>query len=387
MGPERVRDERKGEETMPIPMTDLKVQYRALKGELDAALADVLENTAFILGPAVERFEQAFAAYHGVEHCVGVSNGTDALKLALCACGIGAGDEVLTTPFTFGATVEAICEVGAKPVFVDIEPDYFSLDVSQVEASLTARTRAIIPVHLYGHPVDMDPLLALAQDRGITVVEDAAQAHGARYGDRLVGTMGQVACFSFYPGKNLGAYGDAGGLITRDGDLAETVRRLRNHGQDPTQKFWYDRLGYNHRMDGFQGAVLDVKLRHLDSWNDLRRQHADRYRELLGGLADVALPAEAPYARHVYHLFVVRVPDREALGDALKADGVATGVQYPVPLHLTPAYAYLGHSKGDFPVCEEAAPRILALPMYPELTDEQLSTIAGSVRRFRGLTA
>ena len=372
---------------MQIPMTDLKVQYGALKDEIDAALAGVLENTAFILGPAVDRFEQAFAGYHGAKHCVGVSNGTDALKLALCACGVGSGDEVVTASFTFGATVEAICEVGAKPVFVDVEPDYFSLDVSRVEASLTKRTRVILPVHLYGHPVDMDPLLELAEDRGLTVIEDAAQAHGAQYKGRLAGTMGRAACFSFYPGKNLGAYGDAGGLITDDGGLAETVRSLRNHGQDPTRKFWYELLGFNHRMDGFQGAVLDVKLRYLDDWNGLRRQHADRYRELLGGLGRVVLPREAPYAKHVYHLFVMRVPDREALGNALKADGIATGVQYPVPLHLTPAYAYLGYREGDFPVCEKAAGEILALPMYPELTDEQIVYITDKVRAFYGQTA
>ena len=367
---------------MQIPMTDLKVQYAHLKDEMDAALAEVLNSTAFILGPAVQRFEEAFAAYHGATHCIGVSNGTDALKLALRAAGVGAGDEVITTAFTFGATAEAVCEIGARPVFVDVEPRYFTMDVAQVEKALTDRTRALLPVHLYGHPVDMGPIMELAQARNLMVVEDAAQAHGARYRDRPVGALGHVACFSFYPGKNLGAYGDAGGVVTRDDALAESIRTLRNHGQDSAQKFWYLELGYNHRMDGFQGAVLGVKLPHLDRWNEQRRRHADRYRELLGGLEMLTLPSEAPYAHHVYHLFVLRAPDREALAGALKQAGIATGTQYPVPLHLTPAYAFLGYRKGDFPVCEAACEEILALPMYPELTEDQIVYISEKIHAF-----
>ena len=367
---------------MQIPMTDLKVQYENLKDEMDAALAEVLNTTAFILGPSVERFEEAFAAYHGVKCCVGVSNGTDALKLALRAVGVGPGDEVITTVFTFGATVEAICEVGARPVFVDIESRYYTMDVAQIQGKITEKTRAILPVHLYGHPVDMDALLKLATERKLAVVEDAAQAHGARYKERLVGALGDIACFSFYPGKNLGAYGDAGGVITDNGALAQTLRMLRNHGQDPTRKFYYQERGFNHRMDGFQGAVLGVKLPHLTRWNDRRRAHAARYRELLGDLEVLALPSEAPFAHHVYHLFVMRTADRDGLGAALKEEGVATGVQYPVPLHLTPAYASLGHGAGDFPVCEKVCSEVIALPMYPELTEEQVAHVAATIHRF-----
>lgn len=364
-----------------VPMNDLKIQYGTIKEEMDAALAEVIDNCSFILGPQVQAFEAAYAAYCGTRHAIGVSNGTDALKLALVAVGIGPGDEVITTPHTFGATVEAILQIGAKPVLADIVPDYFTLDVEQVEARLTARTRAIIPVHIYGQMADMDPLVELARERGLKIIEDAAQAHGALYRGKRAGSIGDIGCFSFYPGKNLGAYGDAGGLVTSDDALAERLRQLRNHGQDPTKKFFYRELGYNHRMDGLQGAVLKVKLPHLDGWNQLRRQVAARYDEGLGDLAPVTVPAAAAYGEHVYHLYVIRVPDRDELAAALKKHGIQTAVQYPHPLHLTAAFADLGHRKGDLPVCEQACKEIISLPMFPDLTDAQVEHVIDRVRR------
>lgn len=364
-----------------VPMNDLRLQHAQLKGEMEAVLAQVVQSCAFISGPQVQAFEQAFAAYQGVKHCIGVSNGTDALKLALQAVGVGRGDEVLTSPHTFAATIEAICEVGARPVLVDIEAHHYTLDVAQLAAQFSERTRAIIPVHIYGHPVDMDPLLALAAARGVAVIEDAAQAHGARYKGRLAGAMGQVGCFSFYPGKNLGAYGDAGGLVTQDDGIAQKLRLLRNHGQDPGRKFYYLMPGYNHRMDGFQGAVLKVKLPHLDQWNERRRQIAARYAAVLGDVPGLVLPAEADWARHVYHLYVVRVPDRDQLAAELKKKGIDTAVQYPHPLHLTPGYEFLGYREGSLPACERACRQILSLPMFPELKDDQVDYVAEQLRR------
>lgn len=364
-----------------VPMNDLKIQYAQIKSEIDAAMAAVVANTSFILGPQVAAFEQAWADYNDVKHCVGVSNGTDALKVALRALDVGAGDEVITTSFTFGATIETICELGARPVFVDIEANYFSLDVGQVAERCTDKTKAIIPVHIYGHPVDMDPLLNLANERGIAVVEDAAQAHGARYREQAVGSLGKVGCFSFYPGKNLGAYGDAGGIISDDDELVGRMRQLRNHGQDPRRKFWYNDLGYNHRMDGLQGAVLEVKLRYLDQGNQRRRQVAARY-DALADLEQVAVPLVADYAHHVYHLYVIRVPDRDALGTALKEEGVATAVQYPHPLHLTTAYEFLGYREGHLPVCEQACREIISLPMFADLEDGQVDYVVDCVRQY-----
>ncbi len=365
-----------------VPINDLNIQYAQIKDEIDAAMAEVLANTSFILGPQVSSFERAWADYNGVKHCVGVSNGTDALKIALRALGVGSGDEVITTSFTFGATIEAICELGARPVFVDIEPNYFTMNVEEVAARCCDKTKVIIPVHIYGHPVDMEPLVKLAEERGVAVVEDAAQAHGARYRGRLVGGLGRVGCFSFYPGKNLGAYGDAGGIISDDDELVSRMRQLRNHGQDPTRKFWYDELGYNHRMDGLQGAVLGVKLRYLDAGNERRRQVAADYDEAMADLEQVRVPQVAEYAHHVYHLYVIRVPDREVLGAALKGEGVMTAVQYPHPLHLTTAYEFLGYREGDLPVCEQACREIISLPMFPDLEDEQVNYVVDCIRQY-----
>ena len=367
-----------------VPMNDLSLQYRQLKEEVDLALNEVIEDTAFILGPKVQAFESSYATYQGVDHCVGVSNGTDALKLALRAGGIGPGCEVVTTPFTFGATVEAIVEVGAKPVMVDIEESYYTLDVDLLDGSLSSKTRAIIPVHLYGHPADLSPILDIARKRDLLVVEDAAQAHGARYRGQLVGSIGHVGAFSFYPGKNLGAYGDAGGLVTNDDDIARRIRLLRNHGQDPDGKFRYLEPGYNHRMDGFQGAVLQVKLPHLDGWNERRRQVAARYIRNLSDVAGIATPVEADYAYHVYHLFVIRCPSRDDLARDLVRNGVQTAVHYPRPLHLTPAFEGLGYRRGDFPVSERCCDEILSLPMFPELQDEQIDYVCDLVRQYIG---
>lgn len=368
--------------SLEVPISDLKVQYGMIKEEIDDAIGGVIDSCAFILGPSVAAFEASFAEYCGVSHCVGVSNGTDALFLALKALDIGAGDEVITTPHTFGATVEAICEVGASPVFVDIDEEHYTLDVEQVADCVTERTRAVIPVHMYGQTADMDPMLALAAGQGFAVIEDAAQAQGACYNGRRAGSMGNVGCFSFYPGKNLGAYGDAGGITSNDDGLNVRLRRLRNHGMAPGAKFVYDELGYNHRMDGLQGAILDVKLRHLDDWNARRRAAATRYHEGLADLDMLRLPAEADYASHVYHLYVIRAPRRDELAAALSRAGIQTAVHYPNALHLTPAYRFLGHGPGSFPLCEAICDEILSLPMYPELEVDQIDHVIEQVSGF-----
>ena len=364
-----------------VPMNDLRRQHAQIGAEIEMALSEVIDGCSFILGPQVERFEAAFAAYCQTAHCVGVSSGTDALRLALQAAGIGAGDEVITTPLTFGATLEAICHVGARPVLVDIDPQYYTLDPRHLRAALTVRTRAILPVHIYGQMADMAPIMALAAERNLVVIEDAAQAHGARYNGATAGGVGRVGCFSFYPGKNLGAYGDAGGITTSDDVLAERLRRLRNHGQAKGDKFNYLEVGGNHRMDGMQGAVLDVKLRHLEMWNEQRRSLAARYSALLAGLEAVQLPAEASYARHVYHLYALRVHDRAALAASLRTEGIETAVQYPHPLHLTPAFADLGYQRGDFPVCEQVCAELLSVPLFAGMTEEQLDYVVDAIFR------
>ena len=369
---------------MTVPMNDLSLQYQQIKEEVDLVLNEVIEENSFILGPRVKAFESSYAQYQGVDHCIGVSNGTDALKLALRASGIGVGCEVVTTPVTFGATVEAIIEVGATPVLVDIEEECYTLDVDLLEASLSAKTRAIIPVHIYGHPAELFPIIKVAKERNLLVIEDAAQAHGARYRDQLVGSIGDMGCFSFYPGKNLGAYGDAGGIVTRADDLARKLRLLRNHGQDPNGKFSYLEPGYNHRMDGFQGAVLDVKLPYLDGWNEKRRQIAERYVRNLSSVDGITTPVETDNAYHVYHLFVVRCQRRDELANHLRENGIHTAVHYPHPLHLTPAFCNLGYGSGDFPVSERCCEEILSLPMFPELRNEQIDYVCEKMYQFLG---
>jgi dTDP-4-amino-4,6-dideoxygalactose transaminase len=362
---------------MQIPLVDLVAQYQPIKPEVMQAIEDVLGSMHLFLGPNAGALEEEFAAYCGTEFCVSVSNGTDALHLALRAAGIGAGDEVITVSHTFFATAEAIVMAGATPVFVDINPDSYTLDANQLEERITPRTRAIIPVHLYGRMCDMDPILEIAARRGLVVIEDSAQAHGAEYRGKRAGSLGQLGCFSFYYSKNLGAYGEAGAVTTSDPSLAAQLRRLRDHGSDT--RYYHAEFGFNGRMDEIQAAVLRIKLRHLDEWNRLRRQHAAMYSELLEDTG-VVLPEEPGDRSHVYHLYVVRTPHRDRLQQALRERGVGTGIHYPVPVHLQEAARSLGHSEGSLPHSERAAAEVLSLPMYAELTDEQISYVAEQVR-------
>lgn len=362
----------------PIPFVDLAAQYDAIAPEILATTERVLRGTGYILGEDVPAFEREFAAYCGVDYAVGVDSGTSALELALRAFDIGAGDEVITAASTFVATAFAISYTGATPVLVDADPDTYNLDVTLLEAAITPRTRAIMPVHLYGQPADMDPIMEIARRHGLIVIEDACQAHGARYRGRPVGSIGHAAAFSFYPAKNLGAYGDGGLVVTNDPQVADTLRLLRNYGQ--REKYHHLRLGYNRRLDTLQAAVLRVKLRHLDEWNAARRRHAARYGEVLP--ESVMLPTVPDYAEPVWHLYVVQVAERDALRAFLAERGIATGIHYPIPIHLQPAYAQLGHRPGDFPVTEAASLQILSLPMYAEMPSEAVDAVAAAIREF-----
>lgn len=360
---------------MRVPFVDLKAQLDSIRPEIDAGIAEVLDTTAFIQGKQVREFEAAFADYLGATHAIGVGNGTDALYLALRASGIGPGDEVITAANTFIATTEAITGVGASIVLVDIDPESYTIDPALIEAAITPRTKAIIPVHLYGQPADMATIMEIANRHNLLVIEDACQAHGAWYEGRRAGTIGHVGCFSSYPGKNLGAYGDAGVIATNDDDLAARLRMLANHGSQ--QKYHHEIEGWNSRLDTIQAVVLSVKLPHLDAWNERRRQHAERYSELLAG-SGVKTPT-IQHGDHVWHLYVIETEDRDELGRRLAEQGIATGVHYPIPLHLQPAYQHLGYAAGAFPVTERVAARILSLPMFPELTDEQITLVADAV--------
>ena len=360
-----------------IPLVDLKAQYRALKPEIDRAILHVLDNAQFILGPAVEAFERDFAAFCGTSAAIGLNSGTSALHLSLLAAGVGPGDEVITVPFTFVATVATIEYTGARPVLVDVEPGYWTMDPARVEAAITPRTKAIVPVHLYGQPADMDPILAVADKHGLVVVEDACQAHGSEYKGRRCGSMGQVGCFSFYPGKNLGAYGEGGAVVTNDPAIADKIRLLRSWGEQTRYEHKY--RGFNYRMDGVQGAVLGVKLKHLESWTEARRGRAAEYSIRLADTPAI-VPSERLGSRHVYHLYVVRVPERDVWRAKLTEAGIQTGVHYPIPVHLQPAYRDLGYSRGDFPVAERVADEVLSLPIFPELTVEQIETITSAFR-------
>jgi len=364
-----------------IPILDLKAQYESIKDEINPAIAEVLESTRFILGPNVAAFEEEVAEYLGVGYAVGVASGTDALLLTLRAYGIGPGDEVIVPTYTFFATAEAVSLLGATSTFVDIEPETYCIDVRGIEERITQRTKAIIPVHLYGHPADMDPVLALARKGDLKVIEDNAQAFGAEYKGQKTGSLGDVGCLSFYPSKHLAAYGDGGMVVTNDAQVAAQVRLLRTHGW--RRKYYSDTIGYNSRLDELQAAVLRVKLRHVDSWNDRRREIAQAYRKQLTELG-VLVPSEASYARHVYHLYVVRVQRRAELQERLQAMGIASAIYYPVPLHLAGAYAQLGHRPGAFPEAERAAEETLALPMYPEMSDEQLAYVVAALRQAPG---
>lgn len=359
-----------------IPFLDLKAQYESIKDEIQATVNATLASTQYTLGREVAAFEEEFAAYCGGTFGIAVNSGTSALHLALLAAGVGPGDEVVTVACTFVATVAAIEYTGAKAVFVDVDPATLNMDPKRIEAAITGRTKAILPVHLHGQPADMDPIMEIARRRGLVVIEDAAQAHGAEYQGRRVGSIGDLGCFSFYPGKNLGAYGEAGMVITDNEDYARSIRMLRDWGQE--QKYHHVLKGFNYRMEGIQGAVLRVKLRRLDDWTAARRQHAALYDRLLEG-SGIATPTEAAYGRHVYHVYAVRSPVRDKLQKALRDKEIQTGIHYPVPVHLQPAYAAPGCWRGDLPVTEQAALEMLSLPMFPELTEFQVETVAGAI--------
>jgi dTDP-4-amino-4,6-dideoxygalactose transaminase len=361
-----------------VPYLDLKAQYQSIKPEIDAAIARVLDSCQFVLGPEVAAFEQEFASYCGAAQCIALNSGTSALHLALLAAGVGPGDEVITVPFTFVASVSAVTYTGARPVLVDIDPRSFTMDPAAIEAAITPRTKAILPVHLYGQSADMDPIMEVARRHGLIVIEDAAQAHGAKYKGRSVGSIGDMACFSFYPGKNLGAYGEGGAVTTSNPEYATTIRMLRDWGQD--RKYHHVLKGFNFRMEGFQGAILRVKLRHLERWTEARRAVVSLYDKLLDD-SGVERPTEMAWARHVYHVYTVRTDDRDGLQTALQADGIQTGIHYPVPAHLQPAYADLGYGRGAFPRSEEAAKQVLSLPLYPEISTQAVTEVAGAVKK------
>jgi dTDP-4-amino-4,6-dideoxygalactose transaminase len=361
---------------MKIPFVDLSAMHRSLEPELLEVFTRVLQSSAFVLGPEVKQFEQAFAAYVGTSHCVALTNGTAALHLTLLALDIKPGDEVITVAHTFIATAEAISAVGARPVFVDIDPVSYTMDPALLERAITPRTRAILPVHLYGQTADMDAILEVANRHAIPVIEDACQAHGAEYKGRKAGSLGVAGCFSFYPGKNLGACGEGGAVTTDDPELAHRIQMWRDHGS--RQKYVHQFPGLNMRMDGVQGGVLSVKLKHLDRWNQQRRQVAAQYHEALAG-SDIILPAEMPWGQHVYHLYVIQADDRDALRRRLESAGIESGLHYPIPLHLQEAYRWLGYQQGSFPVTEAVVSRILSLPMYPGISIEAVARVAEEI--------
>jgi len=362
-----------------VPFFDLKAQYKSIKPEIDNAVLEVLESTQFVLGDKVAAFEQQFAAYCGARHGIAVNSGTSALHLALLAAGVGPGDEVITIPFTFVATVSAICYTGATPVFVDVEPRSMTMDASQLEAKITPRTKAILPVHLYGPMADMDAILEIGNRHGIPVIEDACQAHGAEYNGARAGSFGLSGCFSFYPGKNLGAYGEGGLVVTSDDAHAKKMRMLRDWGQE--KRYHHVLKGFNYRMEGIQGAILGVKLRYLEGWTETRRARAREYDALLNGADGIKVPEQLPGRRHVYHIYAVRSSDREGLQQYLQAEGIQTGLHYPIPVHLQEAHADLGYKVGDFPQSEAAAREVLSLPMWPEMTSGQVGEVVATMRR------
>jgi len=357
---------------MDIPLVDLKAQYDTIRNEINDAIQRVIDQTAFIQGEDVKKFESDFASFCEVKYAIGLSSGTDALHLALKVCGVGSGHEVITTPHTFTATAEAIIMCGARPVFVDIDPHTYNLDPNKILGGITSHTRAIIPVHLYGQPADMDPILDIARQFNLRVIEDAAQAHGARYKKKCVGAIGDVACFSFYPGKNLGAYGDAGAVTTNDIEIANHIRLLRDHGR--RDKYEHLEVGFGNRLDTLQAAILRVKLTKLESWNQQRRDLAARYTTALSK-QNVVTPYVPEWAEPVWHQYVIRVDDRTNLQARLQQAGIATGIHYPVPLHLQPAYRFLGYNHGAFPHTEKASAEVLSLPFYPELGEKSFNRI------------
>lgn len=366
---------------MPVPFLDLKPQYQTIKEELHPLLNDLYASQQFILGIPVTEFESRFAQYCDSEEAVGVSSGTDALILSLQALGIGAGDEVITSSFTFIASASSISSVGAKPVFVDIDPETFNLDLNQVADKMNSKTKAIIPVHLFGLPADMKPLVSIAKKAGVAIIEDACQAVGAEYQQKKVGTFGKTGCFSFFPTKNLGGFGDGGMVVTDDKKLAETMRMIRVHGSNTKDRYRSEIVGRNLRLDALQAIVLDVKIKYLDQWNNRRREIAKFYSENLKGLP-LSLPLEHPGYHSVFNQYTIRVPDRDKLIPYLNKKEIGYSIYYPIPLHLQPCYASLGHKKGDFPEAEKAAETVLSLPIYPELTSAQLEEVAKALKNF-----
>ena len=362
-----------------VPYLDVPAQIRSIRKEIDAAIVRTIDNCSFCLGPEVAQFEKDFAKFCGAEHCVAMNCGTSALHVALLLFDIKPGDEVITTPFTFVATSWAISYVGAKPVFVDVDDATMTLDPKLIERAITPRTKAILPVHLYGHPFDADAILEICRKHKLPLIEDACQAHGAKYKSKIVGTFGEISGFSFYPGKNLGACGEGGALVTNNSVFAARARSLREHGS--TVRYYHDEIGFNYRMEGIQGAVLAVKLPHLQKWTDERRRVAHRYHELLKD-TPLQLPREAAYAASAFHLYVVRHPRRDDLKKFLDDNGVGCALHYPLPLHLQKCYAQLGHKPGDFPVAEKSARECLSLPIYPELTDSQIQRVATAIKSF-----
>jgi len=364
---------------LQVPFVDLASQYRSIAAEIDEAVSRVIRETDFILGCEVALFEEEFASFCQAKWAVGVDSGTSALELALRAYEIGPGDEVITAANSFIASALAISHVGATPVLVDVDPDTYTIDIAAIEKAITSRTKAIIPVHLYGHPADMDAIMNLAERRSLIVIEDACQAHGARYKGKTAGSLGHAAAFSFYPGKNLGAYGDGGAVVTNDEAIAKSLRMLRNYGQ--REKYQHMFRGYNRRLDTLQAAVLRIKLKHLEDWNDARRQHAKNYGRLLGQTG-IGVPRAAAHYESVWHLYVIQTDQRDALKEYLATRGIGVGIHYPVPIHLQPAYRDLGYRQGDFPVTERCARRILSLPMYAELTPEIVNRVAETASEF-----
>ena len=374
---------------MEVPFLDLKVQYKSIKNEIDTAIQKVLDNTAFILGPSVVEFEKEFAKIHNVKYCLGTSSGTDGNHLALWNLDIGSGDEVIIPANTFIATAWGATLCGATPVFVDCHTESYNIDPGKVERAITKRTKAIVAVHLYGQSADMDSLKKITEEYKIHLVEDAAQAHLAEYKGKKVGSLSEVTSFSFYPGKNLGAYGEAGAIVTNDEDIFQKIKKLREHGQ--SKKYYHETFGHNYRMEGIQGAVLEVKLKYIDKWTNQRRRVADRYRELLNNLEQIILPVEMPDHKHVYHLYVIKVnvgdrrknqEVRNNLQDYLQEQKISTGLHYPVPLHMQECFKHLGHKQGDFPETEMLAESGLSLPMYPELSDDQIEYVVSKIKYF-----
>ena len=368
---------------MQVPFLDLQTQYQSIKPEVDSAIQEVINSCAFILGPAVKEFENNFAEYIGVNHAIGVDSGTQAIELALRAVGLEPGDEVIAPANTFIASVLPISRLGAKPVLVDINPKTYNIDVEKIEAAITPRTKVILPVHLYGQPVtEMEKLLDIAERHNLTVVEDTAQSHGAKYKGQRAGSFGKVAAFSFYPGKNLGAYGDGGAVVTNDDEIAEKVRQLRNYGQ--SKKYHHDQLGFNHRLDSIQAAVLNVKLQYLDEWNDGRRKNANLYLKELAATEGVILPHVPSEVEPVWHIFAIRTQKRDGMMAFLKENGISTGIHYPIPIHMQKSYQHLDYEKGDFPITEKIAKELISLPMCAELSEEMVVYVCDKIKEFLG---